>query len=83
LNEMFPNGNTLPTQNYAAKKIVCLMSMEYKKIHAWSNDGILYKKEFEDLKKCPKCGLSRYKMKTNSEDSGQIEKEGPTLKVVW
>jgi len=35
------------------------------------------------LKKCPKCGSSRYKQKRNSEDSGQIEKEGSALKVVW
>jgi len=35
------------------------------------------------LKKCPKCGSSRYKQKRNSEDSGQIEKEGFALKVVW
>ena len=61
LNEMLPEGNTLPTRNYDAKKILCPMGMEYKRIHACPNDCILYKKEFEDLKKCPKCGSSRYK----------------------
>jgi len=43
----------------------------------------IIQKKIEDLKKFPKCGSSRYKQKRNSEDSGQIEKEGPTLKVVW
>jgi len=79
---MLPYGNTLPTRNYDAKKILCLMGMEYKRIHACPNDCILYRKQFEDLKKCPKCDLSRYKQKTNSEDNGKIEKESLTLKVV-
>ena len=35
------------------------------------------------MKKCPKCRSSRYKQKRNSEDNGQIEKEGNALKVVW
>jgi len=50
------------------------MDMEYKRIHAFPNDCILYRKEFEGLKKCPKCGLSRYKEKINSEDKGGLEK---------
>jgi len=56
--------------------------MEYKRIHACPNDYILYKTKLEDLKKCPKCGSSQYKQKRNSEDSGQIDKEGYALKVV-
>jgi len=72
LNEMFPEENTLPTQNYNAKKILCPMVMKYKRIHACPNDCILYRKEFDDLKKCPKCGSSRYKQKRNNEDSGRI-----------
>jgi len=44
LNEMLPEGNTLPTQNYNAKKILCTMGMEYKRIHACPNDCILYRK---------------------------------------
>ena len=82
LNEMLPEGNTLSTQNYDAKKILCPMGMEYKRIHTCPNDYILYRKEFEDLKKCPKCGSSRYKQKRNNEDNGQREKEGSALKVV-
>ncbi|WVZ24161.1 hypothetical protein V8G54_002705 [Vigna mungo] len=83
LNEMLPDGNTLPTRNYDAKKILFPMDMEYKRIHACPNDCILYRKEFEFLTKCPKCGLSRYKSKNNSEGNGHIEKNGFALKVVW
>jgi len=46
---MLSEGNTLPTPNYDAKKILCPMGMEYKRIHACPNDSILYRKEFEDL----------------------------------
>jgi len=38
LNEMLPNGNTLPTRKYDAKKILFPMGMEYKRIHACPND---------------------------------------------
>ena len=51
---MLPEGNTLPNRNYEAKKILCLMDVEYKKIHACPNDYILYKKDFELLKSCPR-----------------------------
>jgi len=34
LKDMLPEGNTLPNCNYEAQKILCLMGMEYKKIHA-------------------------------------------------
>ena len=51
LNEMLLDGNTLPTRNYDVKKILCPMGMEYKRIHACPNDCILYRKEFEGLKK--------------------------------
>jgi len=60
---MLPKGNTLPNCNYEAKKILCPMGMEYKKIHSCPNDCILYQKDFELLKSCPRCGLSRYKLK--------------------
>ena len=34
-----------------------------KKIHACPNDCILYKKDFELLKKCPRCGFTSWKTK--------------------
>jgi len=47
LNGMLSEGNTLPTRNYDAKKILCLMGMEYKRIHACPNDCILYRKNLK------------------------------------
>jgi len=75
---MLPEGNTLPNRNYEAKKILCPMGMEYKRIHACPNDCILYMKDFELLKSCPRCELSRYKLKQKDDDTiEEIEKHGP------
>ena len=60
------------------------MVMEYKKIHACLNDCILYRKDFELLKSCLRCGLSRYKLKQKDEDIIEdIEKHEPSMKVMW
>ena len=84
LKHMLPKGNTLPNRNYEAKNILCPIAMEYKKIHACPNDCILYRKDFELLKSCPRCGLSCYKLKQKDDDIiEEIEKHGPTMKVMW
>ena len=81
---MRPEENTLPNRNYEAKKILCPMGMKYKKIHACPNDCILYRKDFELLKSCPRCGFSRYKLKQKDDDTiEEIEKHGPQMKVMW
>ena len=56
LHKMLPNQNTLLKNHYEAKKILCPMGMEYRKIHTCPNDYILYRNEFAKLCKCPKCG---------------------------
>jgi len=53
-------------------------------MHAGPNDCILYKKDFELLKSCLRCGLSCYKLKQNDNDIiEEIEKHGPLMKVMW
>jgi len=54
------------------------MGMEYQKIHACPNDCILYRHEFEEMPKCPRCGVSRYKVKDDENT-----KKGPPAKVLW
>jgi len=74
--------NTLPICNYETKKILHSMSLEYQKIHACPNDCVLYKDEFASLKVCPTCVLSQFKKKID-ENSGDEDKDGPPLNVVW
>ncbi|XP_058769111.1 uncharacterized protein LOC131642981 [Vicia villosa] len=82
LKEMLPDENTLPDRVYDAKKILCPMGMEYKKIHACPNDCILYWKDNEEKEKCPKCMTSRYKKKGDDE-SCDVTTKGPPAKVLW
>ena len=69
VHDLLPKDNTLPKSYYQAKKILCLMGMEYQKIHACPNDCILYRHEFEEISKCPRCGVSQYKVKDDQECS--------------
>nr|XP_012567265.1 uncharacterized protein LOC101500949 [Cicer arietinum] len=82
LKEMLPEDNTFPNRYYDAKKILCPVGMEYKKIHACPNDCILYRNEFEELNQCPVCGLSRYKVK-NGDSNCDESATGPPAKVLW
>jgi len=63
VQHMLLEENTLPKSYYQVKKILCPMGMEYQKIHACPNDCILYRHEFEEMQKYPKCGVSQYKVK--------------------
>ena len=63
VHNLLPEDNTLPKTYYKLKKILCLMGMDYQKIHACPNDCILYWHEFQEMSKCPICGTSRYKVK--------------------
>nr|KYP43362.1 hypothetical protein KK1_035209 [Cajanus cajan] len=81
LKEMLPEDNTLPNRNYEAKKILCPMGLEYKKIHTCLNDCVLYTNDFATLKVCLTCGLSRFKKKTDgsSADSPQWKRIDETF----
>ena len=84
VHNLLLEDNTLPKNYYKAKKIPCLMGMEYQKIHACLNDCILYRHEFQEISKCPLCGTSRYKVKDEEENSSdENSKKGPLAKVLW
>jgi hypothetical protein len=56
VKDMLPKGNELPASTYEAKRVVCPLGLEVEKIHACSNDCILYRgKEYEKLEACPVC----------------------------
>jgi len=81
---MLPEENTMPKSYYQAKKILCLIGMEYQKIHACPNNCILYRNEFEEMHNCPRCWVSQYKVKDDDEcNSDESTKKGPPAKVLW
>ncbi|CAL8135684.1 unnamed protein product [Prunus armeniaca] len=51
--DLLPEGNTLPSSMYEAKKTLSALGMSYEKIHACPNDYILYGKDYEDSTNCP------------------------------
>ncbi|XP_019191067.1 PREDICTED: uncharacterized protein LOC109185582 [Ipomoea nil] len=81
LKDMFPNDNELLISTYEAKKMLCPLGMEVKKIHACPNDCVLYWKEYSNLHVCPKCGASRYKRKNVAYQCE--DKKSPPAKVLW
>ena len=83
LHKMIPKDNTLSARHDEAKKILCPMCMEYQKIHACPNDSILYRKEFETLTKCPRCGVSRFKVKDDDIDEDNMKKGRPTKVILY
>ncbi|CAL2247557.1 unnamed protein product [Prunus armeniaca] len=74
--DFLPEGNTLPSFMYEAKKTLSALEMSYEKIHACPNDCILYRNDYEDSTNCPTCGVSRWK-----EGKDSILKEGVPAKI--
>jgi len=84
--KMFPKPNELPTTTSEAKKIVCPLGLQIKKIHVCPNDYILYRGEHEKLDDYPVCHASQYKILR--DDPGDVEdEERPRkripAKVMW
>ena len=84
VHNMLPEKTLCQKSYYQAKKILCLMGMGNQKIHVCPNDCILYRHEFEEMNKCPRCGVSRYKVKDGDECSiDKNSKKVPPAKVLW
>ena len=61
--------------------MICPIGLEVEKIHACSNDCILYRgDEYKDLNACPKCEAPRYKEGPSDEGT---KTRGGLVKVVW
>ncbi|XP_042466217.1 uncharacterized protein LOC122048759 [Zingiber officinale] len=76
--DILPDNHNLPSSIYEAKKTLSCLDLSHEKIHACSNDCILYRKQYKDCVSCPKCGLSRWKLTKKN-----VEKKGVPAKVVW
>ncbi|XP_063949039.1 uncharacterized protein LOC108203290 [Daucus carota subsp. sativus] len=80
LADILPLKNELPTSTYEAKKILCPMGMNVKKIHACPNHCVLFRNEHEHLHACPKCGASRFKREGSNSSSN--DKKRTPIKVL-
>ena len=70
IRHMLPLDNLLPDSFYAIKNLLKKFDLKYQKIHACVNDCVLFRKELEDVKTCPVCNSSRWKIdkRTNKID---------------
>ena len=79
ISDLLPENNEIPSSLYEAKKTLSALGLSYQKINVCPNDYCLYRKEYENMTKCPKCGLSRSKIAKNSNN----EKSGVAAKQMW
>jgi hypothetical protein len=87
LKDMLPQGNAVPETVYEAKQIICPLDLEVEKIHECKNDYILYRgPEYEDLEKCPICGLNRFNCRKDDSDDENYSRNrinDGSKKVFW
>jgi hypothetical protein len=57
---MLPEKHILLKNLYEAEKLLRMLKMPYDKIHVCPKGCVLFRKEQEDAKYCPKCKSSRY-----------------------
>ena len=74
---MFLENKNVPKSMYEAKKTMKVLGFDYEKIHACKNDCILFRKEYENLNKCPTCGEFKEKKRVKTS-SNQV-----LAKVLW
>ncbi|KAL6536147.1 hypothetical protein OROHE_012991 [Orobanche hederae] len=62
----FPDGETLPSTCYGAKKYLRYLGLGYECIHACKYDCVLFWNENKKLEACPTCGTSRWKVNSGT-----------------
>jgi hypothetical protein len=72
---MLPEGNQIAESVYEAKKIIYTQGIEVEKIHACKKSCVLFRGDYADLDKCPKCVYERYKKKKDGGDGNNVADE--------
>ena len=63
-HHLLPEGNILPRNHYAAKSLTSKLDLIYTSIHACGKGCVLFRDEYVDVERCPKCNGPRF----NDED---------------
>jgi hypothetical protein len=58
---LLPLDNCLPPTMYVVKTLTSKVGLKYNNIDACVNGCVLFRKEYETLETCPKCGSARFK----------------------
>jgi hypothetical protein len=57
------------------------LGIEVEKIHACNNSCVLFRGDYADLDKCPKCGYDRYKSKKDGGDDNNADDENEPREI--
>jgi hypothetical protein len=79
---MLPEGNQITESVYEAKKIICSLGIEVEKINACKNSCVLFRGDYVDLDKCPKCVYDRYKRKKDGGHDNNANDENEPSKII-
>jgi hypothetical protein len=57
---LLPEGNILPRNHYAAKSLTRNLGLTYRSIYACGKGCVLFRGEYTDAERCPKCDGPRF-----------------------
>jgi hypothetical protein len=80
--DMLPEGNQRAESVYEAKKIIRPLGIEVETIHACKNSCVLFRGDYADHDKCPKCGYDRYKRKKGGGDDNNADDENKPSEII-
>ena len=72
--EALPEGHTLPTNLYEAKKYIRKIGLGYDRVDACKNDCVLFRGIHANADECPTCHVSRWKSVKAGVDGRRIHK---------
>uniref|UniRef100_A0A803N991 Transposase n=1 Tax=Chenopodium quinoa TaxID=63459 RepID=A0A803N991_CHEQI len=81
LHRAFNYDNNLPSSSYKEKKYTKALGLDYVNIDACVNHCVLFRKDFANEVKCPKCSAPRWKQDISQDDENSDEDEGVQRKT--
>ncbi|XP_021767736.1 uncharacterized protein LOC110732126 [Chenopodium quinoa] len=75
LHRAFNYDNNLPSISYDAKKYTKALGLDYVKIDACVSHCVLFRKEFANEVKCPKCSAPRWKQDISQDDENSDDED--------
>uniref|UniRef100_A0A803N176 Transposase-associated domain-containing protein n=1 Tax=Chenopodium quinoa TaxID=63459 RepID=A0A803N176_CHEQI len=81
LHRAFNYDNNLPSSSYKAKKYTKALGLDYARIDAYVNHCVLFRKEYTNEVKCPKCLAPTWKQDVSQDDESSYEDEGAKRKI--
>ena len=76
---ILPEENCLPKNHHAARSLIQKLGLSYNNIHACNNGCILFREEYAELLRCPKCNGPRYRDEERSRFPLKVLRHFPII----